>query len=114
MRGRRSFEGRGGLVLIKGGEGQVGQVNSCVETINPSCGGGAGGDVPGGGGGRGRKALGHIDLGVCYTRGAETTPAKSRLGGAKNIAKEKERLGKIEKTTVSHSCPFRDPSNKHN
>ena len=37
----RSFEGRGGLVLIKrergwgGGAGRAGQLNLCVETINP-------------------------------------------------------------------------------
>ena len=31
--------GRGG-----GGKGQVGQLNSCVDTINPSCGGGGGGE----------------------------------------------------------------------
>ena len=40
----------------------MGQVNSCVETINPSCGGG-GGNVEVG------KALGRIHVGVCYTPG---------------------------------------------
>ena len=32
-----------------GGRGRVGKVNLCVETINPSCGGG-GGKCAGGGG----------------------------------------------------------------
>ena len=72
MRGWRSFEGRAGLILInrgagggEGGKGRVGQHNLCVETINHSC--GEGGGEEGGGGGR---ALGRIDVGVCYTRGA--------------------------------------------
>ena len=44
----------------------MGQVNLCMETINPSCGGG-GGECAGGG-----RALGRIYVGVCYTRGARS------------------------------------------
>ena len=56
---------------------RVGQVNLCVETINPSCGGWGGGYVPGGAKGR---ALGGIDVGVCYTRGARSRPWCGWLG----------------------------------
>ena len=49
----------------------MGQVNLCVETINPSCGGG-GGDVAGEAGGGGGEGLGRIDVGVCCTRGARS------------------------------------------
>ena len=41
------------------------QVNLCVETLNPSRGGGGGMWRGGGAGG-----LGRIDVGVCYTCGA--------------------------------------------
>ena len=43
-----------------------------METINPSC-GGRGGNVPGGGGGRGGRALGRIDVGFCYTHSLYVT-----------------------------------------
>ena len=61
-------DGRGG-----GGKGQVGQLNLCVEAINPSCGGRRGGMWRGGreGGGAG-GALGRIDVGVYYTRCARS------------------------------------------
>ena len=45
---------RGGREGGRGGRGRVGQVNLCVETINPSCGGGGrkvAGEAGGGGGG---------------------------------------------------------------
>ena len=45
----------------------MGPLNLCVETINPSCCGGAGANVAGG-------ALGRIVVGICYTRGARSRP----------------------------------------
>ena len=49
----------------------MGQVNLCVETINPSCGGG-GRNVAGEARSGGGRALGHTDVGVCYTHGASS------------------------------------------
>ena len=49
----------------------MGQVNLCVETLNPSRGGGGGG-VAGGAESEGGRALGRIDVGVCFTRGARS------------------------------------------
>ena len=45
----------------------MGQLNLCVETTNPFCGGG-GGERGGEGG-----AFGGIDIRICYTRGARST-----------------------------------------
>ena len=53
-----------------GGRGRVGQVNLCVETIYPSCGGGGGEVTEGEEAGAG--ALGPIGVGVCDTRDARS------------------------------------------
>ena len=59
------FDPKGGGRGEGGGRGRVGQVYLCVETISPSCG-------EGGGMWRGGRALGRIDVGVGYTRGARS------------------------------------------